>query len=249
MKILIVDDERRARESAAQAIKLYSPIETEIVQAEGVYSALVFLQNTSVDLILLDIQLKDGSGFDVIEKMPNKNIPLIFITAHDEFAIKAFKVSAIDYLLKPIDPDELVQAILKSSTKFNNGKQDEHLALLLETRLRKEKQIEKIVLRTSDSIHVIAIPEISYCEADKNYTTFYLIDRPKVVVSKNIGEYEDLLASNGFLRIHQSILLNLDQLEKYEKGDGGFVLTKSGQQLPVSSRKKEQLMAYLNLLG
>lgn len=248
MKVLVVDDEERARESIVQMLSLYCPEVSEILQAEGVQSALEVLSKHTPAVILLDIRLKDGSGFDLVKQIGERQLPVIFISAHEEYAIKAFQVSALHYLLKPIDPDELIAALKKVQEKNEREKLEQQLAILVENTQLINRSSSKIVLKTLDSIHVVPVAEIIYCEADKNYTTFYLDGKAKIVVSKSIGEYEELLPSHMFLRIHQSILLNLSFIDRYDRSDGGMVITKQGQQLAVSTRKKDQLMAYLNTL-
>jgi two-component system LytT family response regulator len=248
MRILVVDDEERARAGIVQVVKLYCKEVQTIFEADGLKAAREIIEQESLDAILLDIQLKDGNGFELTKRIGELNIPLIFITAHEEYAIKAFKISAVNYLLKPIDPDELIQTLEKLALQRQKKNIEEKLSVLLEYSLKQTEVPRRIVLRTSESIHVVETKDIVYCEADKNYTTFYLLNRPKILVSGNIGEYEELLQSELFLRVHQSFLLNLSFIERYEKGEGGFVITKTGSQLPVSSRKKDQLMQYLNTL-
>lgn len=247
MKILVVDDEKRVRESTIYLLKQYCPEMDEILEAEGVRSATELLKEHRPDGALLDIQLKDGSGFDLIPRLRELNIPVVFVTAFEQFAIRAFKVSALDYLLKPIDPDELVQAVKRFSE--SEGITEDKLEVYQQVVKEEDKFPDKIVLRTSGSIFIVDTRDIIYCEADKNYTTFHIKGRPKILVSRNIGEYEELLANGSFMRIHQSVLFNLNYLERYEKGEGGSVITTFGQELPVASRKKELLMKYLNSLG
>ena len=142
----------------------------------------------------------------------------------------------------------MIAALNKVQEKNEREKLEQQLAILVENTQLINRSSSKIVLKTLDSIHVVPVAEIIYCEADKNYTTFYLDGKPKIVVSKSIGEYEELLPSHMFLRIHQSTLLNLSFIDRYDRSDGGMVITKQGHQLAVSTRKKDQLMAYLNTL-
>lgn len=246
MNILVVDDEKRARESVVEVLRMYSKGLRNVYEADGVKSAKEIIGKTALDLVLLDIHLKDGSGFDLIQDIQAANLPVIFITAHQDYAIRAFKASALNYLLKPIDPDELLHSVTKAAILRQQAGFEEKLSVLLEQSMHKNEPPRRIVLRTAESIFVVLVEDIIYCEADKNYTTFHISNRPPILVSGNLGEYEELLSDPRFLRIHQSVLLNLHYIERYEKGDGGFVITRSGQQLPVSSRKKDQLMAYLN---
>ncbi|MEZ4800450.1 MAG: LytTR family DNA-binding domain-containing protein [Flavobacteriales bacterium] len=246
MYVLVVDDEKRARESIIEMLKLYCPQVDRIEQAESIKTAEQTILNGRPDLILLDIKLKDGSGFDLIAKIKHFDIPVIFITAYEEYALKAFEIAALHYLLKPIDPDALVAALEKAEQILQKNQLQNRLELFLDQMATPQKATDKIVLKTQENIYIVPIKEIIYCEADKNYTTFFIKGKNKIVVSKSIGEYESLLPGSSFLRIHQSILLNLGFIDRYERGDGGFVVTTEGNKVPVSTRKKDQLMAYLS---
>ncbi|MCB0820992.1 MAG: response regulator transcription factor, partial [Bacteroidetes bacterium] len=177
----------------------------------------------------------------------NLNIPVIFITAHREYAIKAFRIAAIDYLLKPVDPDELIQAVEKATEQYEKKSWMQKFSVFLESASKPAEPPKRIVLRTLEAIHVIPVIEIIYLEADRNYTTFYIKDRASILVSGSIGEYESLISSQYFMRIHQSFLLNLEYLRSFEKSSG-MILTVTGEKLPVASRKKDSLMQYLNSL-
>lgn len=246
MNVLIVDDEQKARETIKEVLKLYCPQVTGINEADSVKGALSAIQKHRPDLILLDIRLNDGNGFDVLEQINANTIFTIFITAYNEYAIKAFRVAALDYLLKPIDPDEFALSIERAHSKINALKSYERVDAFIQN--IKAGELKKITLKTNERIHIVNINDIVYCEADKNYTTFYLTEHKKILVSKPIGEYEELLSGTGFLRIHQSFLINLSNITSYEKGDGGFVITIENHKVPVSTRKKEQLMQFLQKL-
>ena len=247
-KVLVVDDERRARETIVQVLEMYCPQVTEIEEADGVQTAVEAIHSFQPDLILLDIHLKDGSGFEVISRLSSSNLNVIFITAYEEYAIQAFRVAALDYILKPIDADEFASTVERGLRTIEQRRFKDQMEVLMNAMKGTDKQDKKITLKTSESIHIVPVGDILYCLADKNYTTFSMRDKTKIIVSKSIGEYEELLSRDGFMRIHQSYLINLKHMVRYEKGDGGFVVTSSGENLPVSTRKKEQLMAYLQSL-
>lgn len=246
MNILIADDEKRTLEGITSLVKSSCPEVTNIATASSLASARASLQDNKPDLILLDIHLGDGSGFDLIPEIKRMNIPVVFITAHEEFAIRAFQVSALHYLLKPVDPLELTSAIQRAFIEFQKKELDTRLGLLLQQYTTKQNETGKIVLKTSESIHVVELKDVIYCEADKNYTTFFMSDHTKIIVSKSIGEYEDVLHNQGFLRIHQSYLLNTSYISRLDRADGGTIITTQGHQLPVSSRKKDVVMSFLN---
>ncbi len=247
MNVLIVDDEQKARETIKEVIKLYCPQVTVVNEADGVKSALIHINSQKPDLILLDIRLNDGNGFDIIDQIRSHNIVIIFITAYNEYAIKAFRVAALDYLLKPIDAEEFALSLERAYEKIKASKLSERIDAFLQN--MKTGELKKITLKTNENIHIVNISDIIYCEADKNYTTFYLINTTKILVSRTLGEFEELLSGSGFMRVHQSFLINLSNITSYEKGDGGFVITSGNHKIPVSTRKKEQLMQFLQNLS
>jgi two-component system, LytTR family, response regulator len=246
MKVLVVDDEKRTLEGIVNVIQMYCPEVKEVFTANGVQTAVAKLNEARPDLVLLDIQLKDGTGFDVVKYLQPLGIPVIFITAYEEFAIKAFNVAALHYMLKPIDPYELSAVMKRAFLQVQKNLIDQRLSMLLDQNAQRQQEVSRIVLKTSDAIHVVEVEHIVYCEADKNYTTFFLQDGRKILVSKNMGEYETLLPTADFLRIHQSFLLNMKYISRFDKSDGGHVVTATGAQLPVSTRKRDVLMTYLN---
>jgi len=247
-KVLVVDDERRARETIVQVLEMYCPQVAQIEEADGVQSAVDAIQRFRPDLVLLDIHLTDGSGFEVISRLSSIPLNVIFITAYEEYAIKAFRVAALDYILKPIDADEFALTIEKGLRTVEQRRFQDQMEVLMNVMKGTDKQDKKITLKTAESIHIVAVSDIVFCLADKNYTTFAMVDKSKIIVSKSIGEYEELLSRDGFMRIHQSYLINLKHMVRYEKGDGGFVVTSTGESLPVATRKKDQLMTYLQSL-
>jgi two-component system LytT family response regulator len=238
-KAIIIDDESNARESIVSLCKL-THSEIDIVgEAAGVESGLEVIRSLKPDLVFLDIQLEDGTGFDILEKTDQIDFHIIFITAFNEYAIKAFKFAAIDYLLKPINPKEFKTAI----DHFCNirDKEDIETKLLAYLSHIKESVAEhkKIILKTAESIHLIKVFDIIRCEADKGYTEFFMRDNKKILVSKGLKEYDEMLGEFGFIRTHQSHLINLDYIASFEKTDGGYILMTDGSTVPVSSRKRE----------
>lgn len=237
ISIAVIDDEPKARETIINILGL-SPVELVVVgEADDVISAYELILLNTPDLVLLDINLPDGTGFDLLKKFDQINFKVIFITAHEEYAIKAFKCSAIDYILKPITAAELLKAIEKA----NDSLSKEETAFKLSTLLSNLDKLKKIVLKTSESIHIVNVQHIVHCEADVNYTTFYLTGGEKLIVSKPLKEYDDLLCQTGFFRTHQSHLVNLEHILRYDKTDGGYLVMDNNSTIPVSTRKKEAL--------
>jgi two-component system LytT family response regulator len=234
MHALIVEDERRSREMLVRMLELYCANITSIAQAESVATAIASIDAQKPDILFLDIRLGDGSGFDVLRAKRELNLAVVFTTAYDNYAIQAIKTEAVDYLLKPIDPDDLVDAVERIDKQ---------------RKMEFKKTIDRLTLKTADNIHVVHVQDIIYCAADKSYTTFYLVGGEKIMVSKNLREYELALAGSDFLRVHQSYLVNLNQIVRYEKGDKNILILTENHEVSVSVRKKEQLMQFFNQIN
>ncbi len=194
------------------------------------------------DLVLLDIKMADGTGFDLLRKLGKVDFLVIFITAFEEFAIRAIKFSAIDYILKPLDPDELVNAVQKAIGTIHKESMSVKLEALYENLDMINTTAKKIVLKTSDSVHIVNLKDIIRCESEKNYTHFFIVDEDKITVSKTLKEYNELLIDYKFFRVHQSHLINLAHVKRYDKQKGGFLIMDDNSSVPVSFRKKEDLM-------
>ncbi|MBT3383975.1 MAG: response regulator transcription factor [Prolixibacteraceae bacterium] len=237
ISIAIIDDEPKARDTIINILGM-SAIELNIVgEASDVKSGYELIISKSPDLVLLDINMPDGSGFDLLKQFEKINFKVIFITAHEEYAVKAFKYSAIDYILKPIRAAELLQAVEKANDSFNK----EETVLKISTLLSNLEKLKKIVLKTAESIHIINVKQIIRCQADVNYTTFFLEGGENLLVSKPLKEYDELLGQTGFFRTHQSHLVNLDHILRYDKTDGGYLVMNNKSMVPVSTRNKEEL--------
>lgn len=236
-KALIIDDENRTRELIAKMIDSFGfDIETLPV-GENVQSGIKAIDELHPDIVFLDIQMPDGTGFDVLKSVKNKNFEVIFITAHEEFAIKAIKFSALDYLLKPIDPSELRAAVEKAIKAIDDKKEESQFEALQNNIQPHQKR--RLVLKTQESVYVVELDEIIRCEADRNYTSFFLVGGKKILVSKTLKEYETLLSPHNFLRVQQSHLINLDYVDRYDKGNGGSVVMKDGSEVPLSPAKRD----------
>jgi two-component system LytT family response regulator len=232
---IIIDDIPAAIDNLKRDLATYCPDIEVIATASGVVTGAKLLKKVTPDLLFLDIQMQDGSGFDLLEILPQINFKLIFTTASDAFAIRAFKFSAIDYLLKPIDPDELTIAVEKATNQL--GESSENVNALLEN-VKDKNAPSRMALHTLEKIHVVEIKEILRLESTGNYTQFFFMDGTKLLVTKTLKEFDKLLADNGFLRIHQSHLINIEQIKEYVKVDGGYIVMKGGAKVPVSVRKR-----------
>jgi len=245
MRALIIDDERKARESIRSILGLYCPEVIVAGEADSVSSALELIVKEKPELVFLDIRLNDGTGFDLLKQAGALSFKTIFITAYEDHAVKAFKFSALDYILKPVNPDELIAAVEKAK----NVHQKDTLGMKFEAFISNmeniTREIKKIVLKTSDSIHVINVNEVVRCEADRNYTVFVLASGKRILVSNTLKEYDELLGSYQFFRAHQSHLVNINHISSYEKKEGGYLIMKDKSIVPVSVRKKETLLSLL----
>ncbi len=239
-KVLIIDDEKRTRDLVQ---KMIDSFELEIIcisEGEGVLSGIEAINRHEPDIVLLDIQMPDGTGFDILKSIPNRKFEVVFFTAHEEFAIKAIKHSALDYLLKPVDREELKDSIDRALSNVSIRQNFDN------TRLEPmDSHKKRLVLKTLESIYVVELENIIRCEADRNYTTFYLNGGNKIVVSKTLKEYEVLLSGYNFLRVQQSHLINLEYVDRYDKAEGGHVVMKDNSQIPLSPTKREVFFSIL----
>lgn len=246
MKALIVDDEKHARTSLKNLCQLCCPEITSILEASEVEEAIQSIQHQSPDLIFLDINLGTRNGFEVLEALAHLSLNVIFVTAHSEYGIKALRASAIDYLLKPLQSAELIKAVQKVKEKLNQEQEATQLQTLLLNLNQQEKEVERLVVKTSESIHIISVHDIIFCQSDKGYTTFQLVGNKTILSSKILADYEAVLPSSFFMRIHQSYLVNLHHVTRYDKKDKNALITVENHELTVALRRKEQVMKFLN---
>ncbi|WP_298755673.1 LytTR family DNA-binding domain-containing protein [uncultured Psychroserpens sp.] len=241
---IIVEDMKDAMALLKRDIESQHPDIKIIDTAQSVVEAAKVLRKAQPDILFLDIMLGDGTGFDVLEIFPELKSKIIFVTASDEFAIKAFKFAAIDYVLKPYAHEELAQAIERAKQQIQPSK--ERLNILKETLSAPEKKPDKISLHTLDKIIIVNLDDIVRCESDSNNTMFYLQDDRKIFVTKTLKYFADMLKPYGFLRIHQSHLVNLQCISAFIKTDGGYLMLKNGENVPVSVRKKAEVIEILD---
>jgi len=241
MRAVIIDDEQRAR-TYLRGILEDQFKEVEIVgEANGVAAGKELVESENPDLIFLDVQMQDGTGFDLLAKIDRSKFYVIFVSAYDRFAITAIKFSAVDYLLKPVETVDLGLAIDKISQSKSTDEVQQKLDLLLNN----INKIDKIALPSLNGIEFIKLENIIRCESDNNYTNFYLTSGEKIIVSKTLKEYEDMLDNKGFFRTHKSHIINLAYLKKYIKGEGGIAVMEDGSEVTVSRRRKEEFMEVL----
>lgn len=240
IRTIIIDDEKHCSDRVLKLISDHAPNLKVIKVCNNVEEAVDATKTLDPELVFLDIEMHDKTGFDYLEKLGSYNFNLIFTTAFDNYAIKAFKYSAMDYLLKPIDSDDFIQAIDKLTKRINTLDQELQIKLLLNN-LNKDNQNKTIRIPTSEGFELITIEDIIHCEADSSYTHIFTT-QSKLLVSKPIKYFDDLLKDDNFFRIHNSHMVNINHVKKYTKGKGGYVTMSNNATIDVSARKKDEFL-------
>lgn len=245
IRAVIIDDEKDARFLLKNLVqKKLSEALVIVGEGDDVETGYSIIREKKPDLVFLDVQMKTGTGFDLLEKFDQIDFEVIFITAYNEFAIKAFRFSAFDYLLKPIKSVDLIQSVEKLAEKTRQQKmeRDKRVRILVEN-YGADGEIQKLVVNNVDGFRVLEIKSIIHLEGDRNYTHIIMKDGTKVTTSKNLGEYERLLSEQGFFRIHQSTVINLRHVTGFKKADDGYVEMVNGSELKVSRSRKQDFIA------
>lgn len=241
MNVIIVDDEATVRNTIRALLNEHFPEVIILATAGSIEEGYEAIRQNNPDLIFLDIELPDGTGFDLLKKFSTVSFKVIFVTGHQEYALDAIKVSALDYVLKPVDTDELCKAVEKAREIINQADQQLKLQALSEN-LQSRKVLKRIILHTSDHLQLVSVSDIIRAEADSNYTSFSLSDGKKILVSRTIKEFEILLSGSGMIRVHQSHLININYIDRFVKKDGGYLILKEGTKIPVSPILKKQVL-------
>ncbi len=241
-KAIIIDDIDNSRLTLTHDLKEYCPHIEVIGEANSVKTGIDVIKEKKPDVVFLDIQLGDGTGFDILEQVGNFDFQVIFTTALDSYGIKAIKFSALDYLLKPVDPDELIEAVGKLEKNVKKESFKNSLSLLLENIKDINPANKRIALNSADKVHLVYINDIVRCESQGGYTIFYLKNKEQIIDTKNLKEYEHLLEEYSFIRVHHSHLINFNYLKEYVKKDGGYAVMTDNSKVPVSFRKRNNLL-------
>ncbi len=248
IRAVIVDDELHGRETLKDMlVKSFGDVEVVGI-ADSASMGVETIQKTNPDIVFLDIHMPNGSGFDLLKQIPKINFEIIFTTAYDQYALKAIKVCALDYLLKPIDTEDLEEALIKfrnkSKTKIIDDERLKHfIAQFAEG--HGNLKLKKIGLPTSDGSIFVDIDQILRLESESNYTRVYLNSKETHLVSRTLKDFEDMLISSTFIRIHHAHIININYIKKYVKGDGGYLIMTDNSEVEVSRRKKEFLLRNL----
>ena len=243
IKILVIDNELPIRKAMVRMIEHFNTDnQYEIFEAEGVRSGIEAIQQIGPNILFLDIELDDGLAFDILKEINEIEAQLIFTTAHNHYAVKAFEYSALDYLLKPISPSLLNNALSKAKQNINKSNLKSQIQIMMDSINKNQSQDQKIALKDIHGIKITKIKDILYCEANGPYTTFFIENEKEVVVSKNLKEYEELLGGLNFVRCHHSYLVNLAKVKSIDKSDGLIIHLDNNAQIPISFRKKEEIL-------
>lgn len=240
IKAVIAADGSRILESVTKMVETCCPNVEVVGRVEGVKAGVGAINEHDPDLVILDTKLTDGSGFDLVRHFSKPDFKIIFLSSSIDYAVKAIKFNAVDYLIKPLDEEELVVAVNKAADiiRFEENMQQQALG----ESIRNLSSSQRLVIKTSDQVHVVNVDEIVRVEASSNYSIFHMEDSRKIVVSKALKEYEEFLFEHGFHRIHKSHMFNINKMNHFDRIDGGFVVMSDGSRVPVASRKREMLL-------
>jgi len=248
LRTVIIDDEDHIRDTLVNLLELNCPEVRVVGQASGVESGIAAIKEHQPELVFLDIQMKDGTGFDLLNGLRSIDFRVVFVTAYDNYAIQAFRFSAVDYLLKPVNPELLTGAVVRAANMIREhyDKQMKVLESNLRTAGDRDK---KIILRTSESIHLLEVCNIICCDSDSSYTTVHTVESEKIIVSRTLKDFEETLAICGFFRVHKSYLVNLAHIKRFDRQDGGYLIMTNGFRVPVASRKREEMLGLMEKMA
>lgn len=247
LRVVIVDDEERARSGLKKILTTYIENVEVVGLAESAQKGVELIKETAPDLVFLDVDMPGGDGFQLMNAFDVPDFEVIFVTAYEQYAIKAIKYAALDYLMKPVDIEELDDAVARVLERRHNPIRKEQYSLL-QNGLKQEK-LSRLAVPLTDGISFIEVEDVVAVNSDGSYSEFVLQNGTKLLVSRNLGEYEALLSSNGFHRIHHSHLINLKKVTRYVKGRGGYVVMSNGNHYDVSVRRKDGFLEAIQNMG
>ncbi|MEM7659234.1 MAG: LytTR family DNA-binding domain-containing protein [Bacteroidota bacterium] len=248
MKAIIIDDEPRARAVLRTLLEENCPEVEILAEAEDVPEAVKAINKHHPDIIFLDIEMPGYSGFELMDFFSEINFQIIFTTAYSEYAVQAFQVSAIDYLLKPIQIDQLLHAVQKAKEKLNHSQTLEKLEAL-KSNLNSDGQIKKIALPVANGLLFVETEDIIYLKAEGSYTQIHLVQGPKLLVSRKLKEFEKLLSNPSFFKSHRSYLINLNHVKQYVRQDGGYIVMKNDDVVSIAKDRKDALLEAIKNIG
>jgi two-component system LytT family response regulator len=241
---LIVDDELHNRIVLEKMLRQHTPVIKAIYQADTVKQAILLVNEYQPQIIFLDIQMQGETGFDLLQQISDFNFEVIFVTAYDNYAIKAFRFNAVDYLLKPVVVNELKEAIEKAIKKLGSHPDvnRDNINRLYQQMYNNKGLTDSITIATPEGFFVIQIRDIVYCQASNNYTIIHLADKKKIISSQTLGYYEELLTDSNFFRTHRSYLINLSHVSSYKRGEGGYIIMTNGDEVELARNHKTNFM-------
>lgn len=239
IKAVIVDDEMNCVEMLEWLIKTYCPVVTVVAMCTSGEEGIQAINKHHPDVVFLDIEMPRMNGFDMLEKFDNLFFDVVFTTAYNKFAIKAFRYSALNYLLKPVDPEDL-QSTIKKLEERKTAVGKDQLNLLLENMKNFSNPIQRIALSTGDGLIFVNTSEIMYCQAESNYTNVVLTNKNKILVAKTLKDIDETLSGKDFFRVHNSFLININQIKKFVRGDGGYILMNDDSHITIARSKREE---------
>lgn len=242
-KVIIVEDEKHSLEALKNLLIEFFPSVAVIATASDVGSAVKLIHQINPDIVFLDIELNPGTGFDVVSQTRDMRYAVIFTTAYEQYAIQAIRFSSVDYLLKPVDIEELSAAIDKAIVQINDRLRQQQIDVLLSSLTSENNLQQKICLASQEGLEFFNVSDIMYCQANGAYTEFITNSGRRIMVSKNIKEYEKMLPERFFLRVHNHHLINLTEVKKYIRADGGSIVMNNGDTVYLSPRKKDAFLS------
>jgi two-component system, LytTR family, response regulator len=248
MRAVIIDDEYHIRDTLVNMLEMNCPDLRVVGQASGVVNGIAAIKELQPELVFLDIQMKDGTGFDLLQAFPTIDFKVIFVTAFDHYALQAFRFSAVDYLLKPVNPEQLKEAVTRAG-KLIHEDFSKQMRVLEENMKPGAGKNKKIILRTAESIHLLEVGNIICCDSDSSYTTVHTLEGEKIIVSRTLKDYEEMLTECGFYRVHKSYLINLVHIKRFDRQEGGYIILTNGLKIPVASRKRDEMLAMLEKMA
>ncbi len=246
MRTIIIDDIKKNREVLLEMLSDFCPQVEVIGEAEDVEVGVQLIEELQPDLVLLDVEMPSGTGFDLLEQLKEISFEVVFVTAYDRYALKAIKFCALDYILKPIDIKELIQAVHRAEKKLAEKKSKNNFTHLIHNIKNKNTHHHRIALPTQEGFIFIEVHDIIRCEAEGSYTQVFLKNKNTIFATRKIKGFEELLNDYNFFRVHRSHLINMNYIEKYHKGEGGYVVLTDGTSIDVSRRKKDEFLERLN---
>ena len=244
---ILIDDESNSRNALHQKLMEHCPGICIVSECENGEQGIIAIEKQKPDVVFLDVEMPRMNGFFMLQQLKERNFEIIFTTAYDQYAIQAIRFSALDYLVKPIEIKALKEAVEKVRARRSSEIPNQRIETLLYNLINEKRQSSRIAIPSQDSIQFVQLEDIVYLEAESNYTSIFLQDATRILVSKTLKEFEDLLPTAHFFRVHHTYIINKNHMRKYLKGDGGQVLMSNGVTIDVSRRKKEEFIRMLGL--